>query len=73
MAHLRGKARSWRDRAVDYRGRSVLGRVKAGRPSEVRMGGALAPPRTHTHPHTHTTHTQESPHHETPRSPGPIC
>ena len=71
-----GSSRSWRDRAVGYRSRSVLGRVKAGRPSEERMGGALAPPRTpihHTHRHTHTTSHHIPTHTCKPRARGPIC
>jgi hypothetical protein len=39
------------------------GRVKAGRPSEERMGGALAPPRTPIHPLTpHTPSPTPPPH-----------
>ena len=55
-------SRSWRARAVGYRSRSVPGRVKAGRPSEERMGGALAPPRTPIHPLTPHTPSPTPPH-----------
>ena len=74
-----GSSRYWRDRALGYRSRSVLDRVKAGRPSEERMGGALAPPRTPIHTYTtHTRHTDTHTHRTDthtckPRARGPIC